>query len=298
MTGLLPLAVALSLASSPAHLALGEVRELVVTQTPGTTQVYDLNHSWLTDGVVTGIAGGLWLGSEFLFKHNLAPAECRLLCERDPEGVSTVNPIDLGARAVRWAPQNQRTAALISDAMVYLILPATVGGLQWYAASASGGTPGVWTDYLLILESAALAQVANQTVKFLVGRERPYSNALTLEERLARAGDDDLLSFYSGHATFSLALTVAAGTVAQLRGYKHAWLLWAVAVPLAATVPYFRMAADKHYLTDVLVGSLMGAAFGVAIPLIHGRANPQPGGAPAAVSFGAAPGGISISGTF
>jgi membrane-associated phospholipid phosphatase len=32
------------------------------------------------------------------------------------------------------------------------------------------------------------------------------------------------------------------------------------------------MGADKHYLTDVLVGALAGSAFGVGVPLLlHGR---------------------------
>lgn len=295
MIGTFALAVALSLASSPVQQASFQARQLVVAQTAPAPEFYELRHNWVADGVVTGVAGALWLGSEFLFKHQLAPTECRLFCERGPDGVGTVNAFDLRAREVRWAPQHQSIAARISDAMIYLVLPATVGGLQWHAAGSAGAGSRIWTDYLLILESAALAQVANQTVKFLVGRERPYANAMTLEERLASGGEDDVLSFYSGHATFSFALTVAAGTVAQLRGYKHAWLLWAIAVPLAATVPYFRMAADKHYLTDVLVGSLVGAAFGVVVPLLHGRDNQAPAGA---VSFGAAPGGISISGTF
>jgi membrane-associated phospholipid phosphatase len=31
---------------------------------------------------------------------------------------------------------------------------------------------------------------------------------------------------------------------------------------------YLRIAADKHYLSDVLTGALLGSAMGVAIPLL------------------------------
>lgn len=290
------LAVAASLATSPA-VPLRLLSDATTSQLPPDAP-HALRHDWALDGAVAGTAAVLWIGSEFFFKHSLAPRECRLLCERDPDGLSTVNSWDLQARAVRWAPENRRTAALISDALVYLILPATVGGLQYYSAAGSAPPGGVWVDYLLIAQAAAMAQVVNQTVKFLVGRERPYANEQTLADRLANAGDDDWLSFYSGHATFALSLTVAAGTVAQLRGYKHAWLLWSVAVPLALSVPYFRMAADKHYLSDVVIGSVLGAAFGVVVPLLHGRASPAAPPEQGAVSFAASPGGIMISGTF
>jgi membrane-associated phospholipid phosphatase len=32
------------------------------------------------------------------------------------------------------------------------------------------------------------------------------------------------------------------------------------------------MAADNHYATDVIVGSIAGAALGFAVPWLHGRA--------------------------
>ena len=43
-------------------------------------------------------------------------------------------------------------------------------------------------------------------------------------------------------------------------------------------VGYTRMAADQHYLTDVLVGAAVGAGIGVGMPLwLHGREDRQPG---------------------
>jgi membrane-associated phospholipid phosphatase len=39
----------------------------------------------------------------------------------------------------------------------------------------------------------------------------------------------------------------------------------------AAAVAYFRIAADKHWLTDVAVGAAIGSAIGVALPLLLHR---------------------------
>lgn len=80
------------------------------------------------------------------------------------------------------------------------------------------------------------------------------------------------LSFFSGHSSLAFSLAVSSGTVASLRGYRWAPLVWAVGLPVAAFTAYSRVAADAHYLSDVVVGSVMGALVGGGIPLLfHGR---------------------------
>ena len=89
------------------------------------------------------------------------------------------------------------------------------------------------------------------------------------------------------------------GTVAQLRGYRGGWLVWVVGLPLAAAVGVMRMGADKHYLSDVLVGAAVGSAFGFALPrLFHGRVDRA--SAPDAVRLRLvpAPGGLALTGAF
>jgi membrane-associated phospholipid phosphatase len=57
-------------------------------------------------------------------------------------------------------------------------------------------------------------------------------------------------------------------------------------MPLAGLVGYFRIAADRHYLTDVLTGALLGTGMGILLPwLFHGRKRSTPG----AVSMGSTP---------
>ncbi len=57
--------------------------------------------------------------------------------------------------------------------------------------------------------------------------------------------------------------------------------------------------ADKHYLSDVLIGALVGTAFGFAVPAVfHGRTTWKPAkeGVEARLSVG--PGGLSVVGRF
>jgi membrane-associated phospholipid phosphatase len=61
------------------------------------------------------------------------------------------------------------------------------------------------------------------------------------------------------------------------------------------------MGADKHYLTDVLVGAAAGTLFGVGVPLLlHGRASSD-GPTPrsnVSMRMSGVPGGLLLSGQF
>ncbi|HEY8146421.1 MAG TPA: phosphatase PAP2 family protein, partial [Kofleriaceae bacterium] len=69
----------------------------------------------------------------------------------------------------------------------------------------------------------------------------------------------------------AFSLAVAGGTVASIRGYKTAPVVWSIGLVSAAATGYFRMAADKHYATDVIAGAVTGGAIGFAVPWFLGR---------------------------
>jgi membrane-associated phospholipid phosphatase len=77
---------------------------------------------------------------------------------------------------------------------------------------------------------------------------------------------------------------VAAATTAQLRGYRAAPYLWAIGLPLAAFTGYARMAADRHYFTDVLTGALVGSAVAAAVPLLMHARRQLPAGLSASIA--------------
>jgi membrane-associated phospholipid phosphatase len=230
---------------------------------------YDLR----TDAAITLGGWALYLGSE-LAKGTLAPSECRF-CEP--------NALDAGARDLLvWGYGDD--AHLASDLFAFVLVPAGTIAHQLLAARAAGDVEAGLVDLLIVAEAAAIAMDVNQIVKMSVGRQRPFVHYGNWSEPDRAPDPDDNLSFYSGHTTFTFAVAAAAGTVSDLRGYDSAPWVWGIGLGIASTTGYLRIAADRHYLTDVLVGAATGLAAGIALPrLLHPREEEGKGGASVAV---------------
>jgi len=209
-------------------------------------------------GLTLGV-GASWIVSEAL-KGHLAPDACRW-CES--------NPFDDGVRsALRW----DDTAAADSTSYVlgFALLPAVMLGVNAASARDAGAAVQGAEDLLLVTEAVAFASALNQATKFLVGRERPFVHVLAVEDK-ARTNNpaDNNVSFFSGHTTLAFAAAVSGATVATLRGYDTAPYLWVIGGLMALGTGYLRIAADRHYLSDVLVGATVGALAGWAVPWLH-----------------------------
>lgn len=222
---------------------------------------------------VTGVLVSGWLLSEFAFKKQLAPDQCRWC---------TTNGFDTAVRSLfnpTLSPSADgiQPAHVASNLIGFVGLPLAMVGMDALFAWRDGVfMDAFWVDLVLVLEATFSALGVNQAVKFLVGRARPYTINAT-PELLAEGHDpaDNNLSFFSGHATFTFALAASAATIASLRGYRNAWVFWAVGLPLAATTAILRLAADKHWTTDILLGTAIGTATGILMPtLLHGRIGP------------------------
>ncbi|CAM4083399.1 phosphatase PAP2 family protein [Corallococcus exiguus] len=238
-----------------------------------------LRFNWTRDGIITGTAGVLWISTESVFKDNLAPAQCRW-CDRAPDGTDRLNRLDRWGRGIAGNTEASRKRAdTWSNIIGFAGLPLGLLGTQYAVGRSSGASKEFFAqDATIMVQSAVLASVANQAVKFAVGRERPFVHVLPEAEKgLTAHPTDNNLSFYSGHTNLAFSLAVSAGTVATMRGYKHQAVVWGVGLPLAASVGLLRMGADKHYLSDVITGAVLGTAFGVAVPLLlHGRVDDTP----------------------
>src|SRR5207245_7804996 len=126
-------------------------------------------------------------------------------------------------------------------------------GLDALGAKREGALEAWPVDAMIVVETVALEGAVNQLMKFSVARERPFVHVLLPGQKdLVPGADDNNLSFFSGHTGLAFALAVSAGVIAHQRGYAIEPLIWAVGLPLAASVGYLRMAADKHYATDVI----------------------------------------------
>ena len=217
--------------------------------------------------------------------RQLAPHACRW-CDED------LNGLDRGVRnALRYKTEGHRaTAATLSDITADVITPAFTLGLSAVLAVGDDRFDRVPVDVLLTYEAVAAAGIMTQVVKYSVGRLRPDARALPPDQRPHTGhGEDAYVSFYSGHTSYVFSLVAAAGTIATLRKYPGSHWIWIAGLAAAATTGYLRMAADKHYFTDVLSAAATSTLIGFAIPYFGHR--PKQG--PVAVGLGVepAPGG-------
>jgi hypothetical protein len=207
---------------------------------------------------VTAAGGALWLMSEVL-KPKLAPSDCRL-CAR--------NALDGALQdALRWP--EVRPARRLSDALLFGLVPGFAFGSVYGLGRAEGDRQSANQNLLALSEVLVGAGLLTQLTKYTVGRERPFLRTQREHGERVTHGPDDNLSFFSGHTSLTFALAVGAGSIASFRGYQRAPWIWGVGVPLAALTGYLRIAADRHYFTDVLTGALVGSAVGVLIPWLH-----------------------------
>jgi membrane-associated phospholipid phosphatase len=245
-----------------------------------------LRYDLAVDLPATVGGGALWVTSELL-KGEIAARACRWCA---------VDGLDASVRtALRWS--NPAAADTTSSVLAFGVVPAAAVGLDLVAAWREGRASQVGVDSLVVAEATVVASDLDQLTKFLVARERPFVHALPQSSKggTAQPSDNDL-SFFSGHTTEAFAVAAAAGTVATMRRYRLAPLVWASGMVLAAATGYLRIAADKHYLTDVLVGAAVGSGVGVSLPLLaHAPAASCPA---VVVRPYASPSGIGVMGSF
>lgn len=219
------------------------------------------------DGIITGLGVTFWILEETAFKEALAPDHCRW-CERRGEGDDPLNGIDSSVRgALVWDSVNR--ADDLSNVTAYVIGPAVAFGGGALAAGRQGRLHEWRENSLVIAEAMTIAVSVNKLTKFAFARRRPYKHFAT--DQTAPDDPDEDVSFTSGHTALAFSLAVSGGTVASIRGYKSAPWVWGIGLASAAATGYLRMAADQHYLTDVLGGAITGGAIGFAVPWFLGR---------------------------
>lgn len=127
---------------------------------------------------------------------------------------------------------------------------------------------------VLFVESMATTGAIFSITAALVEKSRPlvYNTSIPAEERM---DNDEQRSFFAGHTASTAAATFFAAKVyndfnpdSPLRPY-----VWGVAATIPAAVGYLRIKAGKHFLTDNLIGYMIGAASGILIPEIHKKEN-------------------------
>ncbi|MFP4416194.1 MAG: phosphatase PAP2 family protein [Chitinispirillaceae bacterium] len=172
-----------------------------------------------------------------------------------------INPIDRPFAGI-YRPE----AAGISDAT----LAATILASPVFLAFTHN-QPNSFVDGLfLVTESFAICNFLLQITKTAVSRPRPlmYADDLPFRQR-ARA--DNFLSFFSGHAavSFSFATTTTMVFAASDLENSLKAATAATSFSLATATAILRVAAGKHFITDVVSGALIGVATSMIVIELH-----------------------------
>ena len=157
--------------------------------------------------------------------------------------------------------------AVLSNLDGFVVAPVAGLGLIMLASANDGeASTARWLDDTIpIIEAGVVAGVLNQLVKFSIAEQRPFVHF----GDPARPHDlDDDVSFYSGHTTLAFAIATSAGVVAHARGYALEPVIWTAGYAIALSTGYLRIASDRHYVTDVATGAVLGAAIGLGVPLL------------------------------
>ncbi len=131
-----------------------------------------------------------------------------------------------------------------------------------------------WQMTLIDAQTISFSASLNSLVAGAAGRERPYSRGYCNNELESKTsdclGNNRFRSFFSGHATAAFTLAtltcVHHGKLPLYGGGPVEAVPCVTGLAVASGVSLLRVAADQHYMTDVITGSVFGAASGVAIP--------------------------------
>jgi len=221
---------------------------------------------WVRDGIWTGAALGASAYGLILIQNK----EHMPLAKREKflNEVSLQNEIDKINSIDRWAAGNHnKSANKISD------IPFALSFATPFVLLLDDEINDHTGQYLgLYLESLATTAAVYSITAGLVNRSRPYvyDNSGTTDNA-RRFKNNGQRSFYSGHvAATATATFFAAKAYSDFNpNGRGKTLIWIGAATLPATVGALRIEAGQHFLTDVLLGYVLGAGTGILIPELH-----------------------------
>lgn len=251
--------------------------------------------------IVTSVSLATALGSLFVPVRPSAWSEPGFLFDEPVR--NAVRP-----RSEGWRLNVRDTSdVLLSLSTMYPFLVDSMMVAWWHRGSSTVATQMA----LMNAEAMAIGAGVQGVVSALFSRERPFGRDCDEESRVGSTRDcqsyNRYRSFFSGHASqafVAAALTCAHHANIPLYGSVAADRTACVThLAVAATVAGMRVLADVHYASDVITGSLIGTAVGLAVPyLLHYRGAASPNGSASSmwttVRVTPLPTGIAITGLF
>jgi len=184
---------------------------------------------------------------------------------------SELSPLDRW-NAGAWNP----AADIASDVLSFAIGPAMVYADLWHLHRQRRTGQGdrswgpVLEDALILAQAASWNSALNLNVRATRVHPRPFVYGTAAPESERREGQA-AGSFYSGHASGAFLGAVYLATVYPLRHpeFEHQGLLWAGSLTAASGVAALRVAAGKHFPSDVIAGAAMGSLIGLGFVHLH-----------------------------
>jgi len=221
----------------------------------------------VVDGVL--IAGGV--GFSYLLGLVLSTGEIQPVPPGSPDKLLSIDRVAV----TQMIDPNAGTYSDIGmySAYGYALLDPILSGVR-------NGRRAALVDAIMYGESIAITRAFTLATKIGVRRPRPidYVNCGAGSTTGACADTDLQLSFFSGHASTTGAISATATYLAFVRsGPRQArpWITLGAGMLLTAFVSYERVRSGEHFPTDVIMGSMAGAAIGVLVPHFHHRPHLQ-----------------------
>lgn len=209
---------------------------------------------------------------------------------------------DAGREAFRLrSPRARDSARTWSDVGVISVLSLAVVVDSLAVPALRGRSDVAWQLAMMDAEAIAASSLLSTTLFKFIGRGRPsYADCQRDPnfDPLCRKGAT--ASFPSGHSTMAFTaagLSCAHHTYLSLYGNAFAdGFSCGFSLALASVTSALRVLGDRHYVSDILVGDLIGFGFGFGLPrLLHYA--PSSSEARVTLQNGAFP-GFSIAGAF
>ncbi len=151
-----------------------------------------------------------------------------------------------------WGSKNIKKAKFYSDVLLYGIVLGSIPTTPLLIKKNN-----YKSMVLANIEVLAINGLVTDITKYLVGRQRPHSYFKTYEYE-----KDAFKSFFSGHTSSAFAIATSSAMMLSNEYSEKKPLIWSSSYAIAAATGYFRIAADKHYLSDIIAGAIIGTSIG------------------------------------
>lgn len=234
--------------------------------------------SWKKDLLITGVTAGIFVGGVSAERNEEVPEfSMGSFTQAD---IDKINFLDRGV-AGRWDVQAKDAGKIFKFSAKFL------------APTALALLPGSLEDRgklgLMYLQGFFLNAGLVSLAKGKTNRYRPFSylsleqignlRGEAREEFLEDVVDDDIEdSFYSGDAAATSFGLIFFAKIFNDYYPDSKWrkVVWAGSIAGTGLGAFFRAKSGKHFPTDVLVGSTVGAGLGLLIPHLHKRKQKSP----------------------